>query len=463
VPVTEVLPNTHHTMRLAEFASELTFSDIPRAAVDHAKRCIRDALACGLFGSTLDWTKRLTATMEDVGGPGSATLWGTGKRLSADAAALINGTAVHSFELDDLHKTAIMHPGGVTLPPLLALAENGVDASGQDVITALVAGYEIGIRVGLAVGVGLLHRGWHNNGVLGTFSSAAGSGRLLGLTAKQMHDAIGTAASQAGGLMAAQYGSMVKRFHAGRAAQSGLYSAALASNGFTGISDVFEDRYGMFLPTFADSYRAELLTSGLGTTWEIENVGFKCYPACGSSHTSIDAAIALRDRHKIDPERIRSCVISTSTATKDHVGWPYVPSTITTAQMNLSFAVAAAFLRGNVTVADFAPEEISNPALVDLASRVLIEADRRTDERGPRFRHAISMRVELDDGKVLKAQRDHAKGSEYFPLSDAELEEKFQQLASAALPADGVAELEQVIQRLDDVGNVGELTAILRR
>jgi aconitate decarboxylase len=463
VPVADVLPNTHHTMRLAEFASELTFADIPRPAVEHAKRCIRDALACGLFGSTLDWTKRLTATMEDVGGPGTAGLWGTGKRLSADTAALINGTAVHSFELDDLHKTAIMHPGGVTLPPLLALAENGMEVSGKDVITALVAGYEVGIRVGLAVGVGLLHRGWHNNGVLGAFSSAAGSGRLLGLTAEQMHDAIGTAASQAGGLMAAQYGSMVKRFHAGRAAQSGLYAAALASNGFTGITDVFEDRYGMFLPTFADSYQAELLTSGLGATWEIENVGFKWYPACGSSHTSIDAAIALRDRHKIDPKRIRSCVISASTATKDHVGWPYVPSTITTAQMNLSFAVAAAFMRGNVTVADFGPEEISNPALVDLASRVLIEADRGTDERGPRFRHAISMTVEMDDGTVLKAQRDHAKGSEYFPLSDAELEEKFQQLASAALAEDAVAELEQVIQRLDDVGNIGELTAILRR
>src|SRR5262249_24334606 len=158
---------------------------------------------------------------------------------------------VHSFELDDLHKEAIIHPGGVTLPAALA-AVYMLDrpVSGEELTTAVAAGYEVAIRVGMGIGVGLLHRGWHNNGVLGTFGGAVAAGRLLGLDAAGMADCIGIAGTQSSGLMSAQFGSMIKRVHAGKAAQSGLYAATFAAHGLRGIRDVFDVDYGGFLSTF---------------------------------------------------------------------------------------------------------------------------------------------------------------------------------------------------------------------
>lgn len=427
----------------------------------HAKRCIRDAVGCGLFGSRTEWAQILIATMAEVGGKGDAAVWGTPLRMSPDAAALINGTAVHSFELDDLHKTAIMHPGGVTFPAILAVSEVGSPATGRDLITALVAGYEVGIRVGLACGLGLLHRGWHNNGVLGSFAASAAVGNLLRLDEQQMESALGIAASQASGLMAAQYGAMVKRLHAGKAAQSGVYAGALASRGFTGITDVFGERYGNFLGTFADEYAPELLTDGIGERWETDNVGFKWYPACGSSHTSIDAILSLRAGHAVDPADVDRCIIHCSTATKDHVGWTYRPDSITTAQMNLSYAVAVALVYGSVTVEHFRPDLLVDATLNEVAARVTAEADPAIDARGPRLRHAVHVRLELCDGRVLETQVDHAKGSETYPLSDDELHQKFRLLAGAVLPKTRVSALEDAIDSFEMVDSGRDFARLL--
>jgi aconitate decarboxylase len=449
------------TAELAAFAAQLSFDDLPDSAVAHAKRCILDAIGCGLYGSTLDWSKVLVSTIGSIGAAGEARVWGTDVRLAPDAAALVNGTAVHSFELDDLHKTAIMHPGGDTLPPLLALTESMRAATGQDLVTALVTGYETGIRVGLASGLGLLHRGWHSNAVLGTFCAAAACGRLLGLDARQMEHAFGMAATQSGGLMSAQYGSMVKRLHTGRAAQSGLYAAILARSDFAGIEDIFGDRYGSYFNTFTDEYDVSPLTEGFGTKWEIEDVGFKWYSACGSSHTSIDAALLLREAYGIRPEQVRHCEVISSTATKDHVGWPYIPDSITTAQMNLSYAVAVALTYGEVTVDHFVPGLVADPALVGLAERVVVMADPSIDARGSRLRHAVRMRIELDDGRTVEQAVDHAKGSEHYPLSDGELRRKYRGLAEKGVGAERAGEIEAIIDRIEELETVADLTGQL--
>ncbi len=449
------------TRELAAFASRLRIEDLPASTIAHAKRCILDALGCGIYGSRLEWTRLLTETLQSASGTGDAVLWGTGDTLAADAAALINGTAVHSFEMDDLHKTAIMHPGGVTLPALLAMADSQPAVSGAELITALVAGYEVGIHVGLACGVGLLHRGWHNNGVLGAFSAGASAGRLLRLDPDRMEHAIGIAATQAGGLMAAQYGSMVKRFHAGRAAQSGLYSAALAQHGFTGIKDVLGDVYGNFLRTFSDEYEEAKLTEGLGSEFEIENVGFKWYPACGSSHTSIDAVLALRRAHGVTPADVIKCIVVASTATKDHVGWDYVPDTVTTAQMNLPYAIAAALTDGEVTIDQFRPERLTDPDLIELTRRVQVVADPQTDARGPKFRHAVRLQLQLRDGSVVEEVVEHAKGSEYFPLSDEEILSKFRRLTVDALGEEGSERVRDAVEHLEEADDARSLSTAL--
>src|SRR6202030_4135164 len=218
--------------------------------------------------------------------------WGTGQRLSSPHAALVNGTQVQGFELDDVHREGVLHVGAVTLPALIAVAESHASVSGREFLTAAVAGYEVGPRVGKCMGQEHIGQGWHSGATLGVFSAAAGAARGLRLTAEQTVHALGIAGTQLAGLMAAQYGAMVKRMHAGRSSQSGLYGALLAQAGFTGILDVFEAPYCGFCTTFSrspDRFDLDALSAGLGTTFETMGVALKFYACVASNHTTLDA------------------------------------------------------------------------------------------------------------------------------------------------------------------------------
>lgn len=449
-----------YTQQLAEFAAELKYADLPETVVHQIRRAILDAVGCGLYGSSLPWSATTLATARACGGAGDIPVWGTQARLAPEGAALVNGTQVHSFELDDLHKEAIIHPGGVTLPAAIAavrMAQRPV--SGEEFIAAVAAGYEVAIRVGMAVGLGLLHRGWHNNGVLGTFGGAVAAARILGVDSEGMADAISIAATQSAGLMSAQFGSMIKRVHAGKAAQSGLYAASFAAHGLRGIRDVFDVGYGGFLPTFADEYEIEELTRDLATDWRAANVGFKPYPACGSSHTGIDAALFLREEHQVVADEIRAITVHSSTATEKHVGWPYAPDTVTTAQMNLPYSVACSFLYGAVTVDHFSPERLRDPEIIALANRVRVIGDPDIDVKGRAFRHEIRMEVTLADGTRLNKDVSHARGSEHAPLTDDDLKSKFRSLATQVLTPGHADEIQRAIWELDAAADVWPVAA----
>jgi len=447
-----------HTKRLAAFSAGVQFDSTPPAVIDHAKRCILDTIGCGLHGGTTPWALLAIDAVMELGTTPTTSVWGTALKVSATDAALINGTMVHAFELDDLHKRAIVHPGGVTIPAVLAVAERHPGRfSGRDLLVAVIAGYETTIRVGLGVGIGLLHRGWHNNGVLGTFGGAAGVARLLDLDAEGMEHAIGMAASQSAGLMSAQYGSMIKRMHAGKAAQSGLYAGALASCGFTGIRNVLELPYGGFADTFTDEHDLSLVSDDLGAVWETPNVGFKYYSCCGSNHTTVDAIRQIRLDMPFEASEVASIEVRASRATKDHVGWAYRPDAVTTAQMNLSYAAAVAILFGNVFIDQFAPELLDDPRILALTERVEVVSDPKIDAKGRAYRHAVTVTIRLLDGRDSTVSVDHAKGSEYFPLSEDELSWKFRRLAGSVLTTDATRHLEDLILNLDDVPDANEL------
>jgi aconitate decarboxylase len=450
------------TKRLAGFSAGIKFDDLPDEVVGHAKKCILDTLGCALHGATLPWSRIALETVQDLGSVPVATVWGTPQKVSPADAALVNGTMVHAFELDDLHKKAIVHPGGVSIPAILAMCEHKPErTSGKQLLTAVVAGYETTIRVGLGVGLGLLHRGWHNNGILGTFGGAAGVANLLGLDAEGMEHAIGMAASQSSGLMSAQYGSMIKRMHAGKAAQGGLYAGVLASKGFTGIKDVLELPYGGFASTFADKYELENITDGLGDVWETPNVGFKFYSCCGSNHTTVDAIEQIREQMPFEAADVEAIDIKGSTATKDHVGWEYKPDALTTAQMNLSYAAAAAILFGSVFVEQFTEDLLDDARVLDLTRKVAVHADPEIDAKGRSFRHAVVVTVKLKGGRAASARVDHAKGSEFNPLTDQELSWKFRALAGKVLPDEQVDKLQDIIMNLDEVDDVQSLVEAL--
>ncbi len=212
----------HATRELAEFAATTRFEQIPPEVIERIKLSLIDGLGVCLQGSTLPWTRIVHDIVGEEGGKPVASVWGRGRRTSLTNAVLANSTAGHAFEMDDIHKESIVHPNSLAVPVAMALAEADPTISGRDIALALSVGYEVGLRIGNAATMSLFLNGFHPQGTSGAFVAAATAGKLLGLDAEQMQNALGIAGSMAAGLMAAQEGAMVKRLHAGRAAQGGL-------------------------------------------------------------------------------------------------------------------------------------------------------------------------------------------------------------------------------------------------
>lgn len=451
-----------HTRALAEFVANLSLSAIPDDVRYRAKLDILDTLGCALFGRALPIAEVLEAAFRPGDEGGAASVWGAGSwRTSPATAAFVNGTLVHSFELDDLHHVAILHPGGPTLAAAAAVAEIDGRPTGADLLAAHVAGLEASSRIGLAVGVPLLLRGWHNNGVLGPIAAAAGAARVLGLTSDQCQHALGVAGSLASGLMAAQYGAMVKRAHAGNAAQAGVRAGLLAAKGFTGISAVFEEPYGGFFSTFADEWDIEEVSKDLGTRWETLDVGFKPYASCGSTHTTVGLVLDLQREDGFDAAEVERVRVDASTATRDHVGWRYVPDETITAQMNLSYAASVALIDGACFVDQFAGHRLSDPRILDLASRFEVHADPEIDAKGPGARHEVRLTIHLRDGRRIEGHAGVAKGSARDPLGPDEITSKFTDLASRQIGADAARELLAMVDSVDELGDLTPLWKLL--
>ena len=449
------------TQRLADFAAGLRFSDIPGPVVDHMKVCLLDTLGCGIFGSTLPWGEILAEFAGYLGGREESTLFGKRYRVSAPHAALANGTMVHGFELDDLHPLSILHTGSVTLPAALAVGESRGGCSGRDFLTALVAGYEVGARVGMSVSASHLRRGYHPTGTHGTFAAAAAAGKIIGLDGRKMVHALGIAGTQAAGLMAAQYAAMVKRVHAGRASQSGVYGALLAERGLTGITDILEADYGGYCKVMADSQDLGRITNGLGEKYEVLNVGFKVFSCCGSNFTALEGLSSLMRDHGLRAPDIQKITVNSSTVTKLHVGWDYRPDEVTTAQMNLPYCLAAMALEGEVFVEQFSEEKIKDPAILEFIKRIEVIPDPELDRLGPDHRHTSICRVRTEDGRLLEKRVDFAKGGPNNPVTFQEVADKFRRLTAKVLPEKKVEEIYRTVMAMEKVSSLKELTDCL--
>ena len=414
---TSTLDNPY-TGGIARFVSGLQYDAIPTEVRERIKLLMLDSLGCALYGSHLEWCRILQDTLTRVDQTRDCAVWGTNLRLSAPHAALVNGTEVQGFELDDVHRAGVLHVGAVVLPALISIAETRGHLSGRDFITAAVAGYEIGPRVGLCMGPEHIGQGWHSGATLGVFSAAAGAARGLGLDVEKTVHALGIAGTQSSGLMAAQYGAMVKRMHAGRASQSGLYGALFAENGLTGIVNVLESEYGGFCTTFSrstDRFNLEELTAGLGTTWQTMGVALKFYSCVGSNHTTLDAIRELQAQRPFGPADIDRIEVHGSQVTMDHVGWKYEPQGLTSAQLNLPFCVATWLIEGDCFVEQF------------------------TDE----------------------GTKEYARGSERNFSSADDIVEKFEKLASHAFDRPRVEALRDAMLGLDKLENARTVARLL--
>jgi 2-methylcitrate dehydratase PrpD len=381
-------------------------------------------------------------------------------RLSAPHAALVNGTLVQSFELDDVHRQGVLHVGAVTLPPLFAVAELKPGMSGRDFLTAAVAGYEIGPRVGMCMGQEHIVQGWHSGATVGVFSAAAGAAAALKLSPEQAVHALGIAGTQSAGLMAAQFGAMVKRMHAGRSAQSGLYAALLAEAGFTGITDVFENPYGGFCTTFSrstDRFNRDELTAGLGERFETLRISLKFYSCVGTNHTALDAIRNMQARRRFGPKDVAKIVVHSSEATREHAGWRYKPEGMTSAQLNMSYCLATLLLEGDVFVEQFSENKLADPERLALAAKVEVVEDPAITARGSKFRHMVHVAVHLTDGTVLEETVEAPRGSEKSFASADDVVEKFMKLTAPRVSQTKAHRVADMVLNLDSLGDMGRL------
>ena len=449
------------TRDLAQFAATLRYEDIPREAVECIKLSVLDSIGCCLFGATLPWTRTVAALVEGEGAQPVASLMGMGRKSSVSLAVLVNSTAGHAFELDDIHKESIVHPGSLAMPVAMAFAEAAGGATGRDVITGMIAGYEVGTRVGSAATMSLFLRGFHPQGTSGAFVAAATAGRMLKLDAGQMQHALGIVGSQAGGLMAAQEGAMVKRFHSGRAGQSGVYSAQLAQRGFTGITDVLEAPYGGYLSTYSDKPNPQRLTAGLGTVWETVNVGYKPHASVTSIHTALDALADIMRENKLGADDIAEVDAGLSHMTHVHCAWEYKAQGVTAAQMNLYYGLAVIALDGMAFVDQYREDRLRDPKILDFIKRVRAHVDPEIEGMGAAFRHAARMTVKTRDGRILRREILHRRGSPENPLQPEDVEYKFRNVARSCLSQAHTDKVMKLVGSLDTLDSTAELIGIL--
>jgi 2-methylcitrate dehydratase PrpD len=450
--------DNRYTRALAEYIAGATFDALPRPVVDHAKLLVLDSLGVGIFGASLPWSECLRATAQAMEANGRVAVWCTPLRFSAPTAAMINATAVHGFELDDVGPGG--HNGSVTLTSALAAGEHRGGMSGGELIAAIVSGIETAARVNDCVGR-LPHEGigFHNPGLMGTFAAVASAARALTLDAQQTVHALGHAGQQAASLMFTHHGGMGKRLLAGQAARAGTFGALLAAHGFTNADNVFEAEYGGFCAAHTGNrqppaYDLTRITRDLGKTWQTLNVRFKMWASRIPNHGSLEAIKALRREHPIPAAEVKELRIRLGKGYHQNVAWRYTPTTITSAQLNLYYVAAIMLLENDVFVEQFTEEKIRDPRVLQLIERITITRDPALDGTGSAEGNPLE--IELKDGTVLSAW-GRARGGADDPIPRADVVEKFRKVTARQLTPAAQDELIALCDRLETLADATKL------
>lgn len=445
---------------LARFAAATRATGLPPALVHDVKRRILDVVGNSLGATTYEPARIALQVAQAWGGAERATAFGSGARLPAGSAALVNGTLAHTLDFDDTHLPSVLHPSASVIPAALAVAE-AEGRSGMDAIVAAAIGIEINVRLGsagfdAAINQNLFfEHGLHATSICGALAAAATAATLMGLDADGIGHAIAIACSMGAGLLEAnRTGGSVKRVHCGWAAHSGIAAAELARAGLTGPLTVMEGRFGFLQATCGERADVGWLTRGLGTDWELPKIGFKPYPCNHFTHPGIDAALQLRAAG-LDPQDIQSIVLGAPTSVLRTIGQPPEekarPQSGYHAQFSGPFTVASALVGGGglgLYLDDFTDELARDPLRLSLAAKVTCIPDAECDTIFPN-RFPARLTVTLASGEVREAFIGSSRGGLESPLSDDELGLKFELNARRALPQAQVDRLREAVAALD--------------
>ena len=445
------MDGTNLTRALARKSATLEYDALPPEAGELARQCVLDYLGVALAGAGDELVRLLLSELSEAGGAPQASIIGHPTRLPVVSAALVNGSAGHALDYDDVNMAMPGHPSVAILPGLLALAESK-RSSGREVLTAFVAGYETACRIGAALQPGHYNLGFHATGTVGAFGAAAACARLLGLDATATALALGIAGTQAAGLKS-QFGTMCKPFHAGKAAQNGLLSARLAARGFSSRPDIIECVQG-FAPTHGPTFSTEgAFATPEGGLHLFANL-FKYHAACYLTHAPIECARRLREQHGLVPATIAGIVLRLDASCQRVCNIP-TPADGLQSKFSLRQTVAMA-LAGldTATLGAYSAENACDPALVRLRERIEID----WQESWPQT--LAELDVQLNDGRRLTARHDAGIPAADIADQGRRLAVKFDALVEPVLGAPRARELRETIAGLDHLADIVTLTRL---
>lgn len=449
---------------LAQFVTNLRFTDIPNPVRERAKLHILDALGLALASHAYEYGPRTLAGVTALSSGGPCSVVGSTARLDVRDAALANGVLIHGLDFDDTHLASIVHPTCTSLPCALSLGEL-LGSSGREFLAAFVAGAETAIRLGAAVQGGFHRVGYHATGVVSHFASALTAGRLLGLSEDQLVAAQGITGSTASGIQVfLEEGAWTKRLHPGWGAVAGITAARLAQHGFVGPSRPYEGKFGLFdthLVGEADKVDSGALIRELGQRWQFGDTALKPYPVCHFIHGCADAAIALH--REIDGADIAAVDAYLAEPTLHIVAEPAgqkeQPRTDYEAKFSAQFVVAYCLLKGRFGLPDLRADALADPAVRALARKVTCHEDPET--AFPTY-FSGGVRVRLGDGRELQRHIRVNSGAGERSMQPAAVEEKFMASATMTISASQAEEIVDTVRSLEQLDNVARLLAVLR-
>jgi len=448
--------NDHPSQQLATFAARLRFEDIPAPVIKRAEDLFLDWFGSALAGKTGRPVQVIESFARQMGPQdGASEVLIARRRTTPLFAAMVNAASSHFAEQDDVHNGSVFHPAAVVFPAALAVAQ-AIGAGGRDLLTASVAGYEVGIRIGEFLGRSH-YKIFHTTGTAGTLAAAAAAGHLLGLSPEQMLHAFGSAGTQAAGLWEfLRDAADSKQLHTAHAAAGGLTAAYLAQGGFTGASRILEGAQGMAAGMSRDADPARL-TDRLGQRWTLAETSFKFHASCRHTHPAADALLQVVNAHALRPQDIVGVTARVHQGAIDVLGPVVDPRTVHQAKFSMGTVLGLIAEFGNAGLQEF-ESFYNDPRIAAFRNKVEMVLDEEVDRAYP-ARWIGKVTVHTADGRTLEGRVDEPKGDPGNTLSREELEDKALRLAGFA-DAAGPAEMRAAFARiwaLADAERVGLL------
>jgi len=450
------------TAVMARWAAGLEYEDLGEQAIREARRYLVDSLGCALGGYRQEDTRHALAVLDEVAGSGPATILGSGKKVDVVSGALANALMVRVMDYNDIYwQQDPSHPSDI-IPAALACCERR-ESGGKELIVGIVLGHEFEMRLCEAAFPGIRERGWHH-ATLTAFVSPIVAGRMLRLSWEQIQHAIGISASHHGTLGAVTAGklTMMKNTVDPMATEAGVMAALLAERGYTGPEHVIDGKEGL-VHCMGPEWKLNVLTDGLGESWRIERCGMKAYPTEALTHAPISAVLDLIQGNDLEPEDIEKVHIRSLGRAADILADPskYDPRSKETADHSLPYVIAAAIVDRQVTPAQFEPEKIMNERIRAQLHKVEVVADPEIEKVFPELQRVI-VTVHTRDGQELTEQLDYPKGDPRNPLTDDEIEQKFDALAAPSMSDAARQQLKEAVWKLEELASVTELMDLCR-